>query len=198
MALQYIMPPEGNFDVSKDAPAIRMENTRTAESRRRKGLAMIVAAGLDGEIGRAGDMIWHMPDDLRHFKQLTMGAVVVMGRKTWESLPKRPLPGRRNVVVSRNGDYRAGGAEVYPSLAAALEACAADEAVFIIGGGELYRQGLPLASRVEFTRVFARCPDADTYFPELPESEWRLDFAGEQLEAPSGVKYRFETYLRKE
>ncbi|EWS55170.1 MULTISPECIES: dihydrofolate reductase [unclassified Methylibium] len=130
-------------------------------------LWLIAAVARDGAIGRAGTMPWHLPQDLAHFKRTTLGCPVVMGRKTWESLPPhfRPLPGRRNVVVTRNAAWQADGAEAAPSLDAALERLREAERVFVIGGGELYAQALPRADGLVLTEVDIGVPDADTHFP---------------------------------
>lgn len=159
-------------------------------------VAIIVAAGEDGAIGRGGDMIWHLPGDLRQFKKTTLGCPVVMGRRTWESLPRKPLPGRRNIVVSRQPDYPAMGADTAPSLEEALEMCAASERVFVIGGGEIYRQAWPLATELYLTRIFSTCPDADTRVPMPDAAEWSLAEQSESFEE-GGVSYRFETYRRR-
>lgn len=130
-------------------------------------LFLIAAVARDGAIGRAGTMPWHLPQDLAHFKRTTLGCPVVMGRKTWESLPPRfrPLPGRRNVVVTRNAAWQADGAEAVPSLDAALERLHDAARVFVIGGGELYAQALPRADGLVLTEVDTAVPDADTHFP---------------------------------
>lgn len=135
-------------------------------------LVVIAAVARDGAIGRGGDMPWHLPADLKHFRRLTQGHPVVMGRKTWESLPPRfrPLPGRRNVVITRNAAWSDAGAEAAPSLAAALALLAGADKVFVIGGGELYAQALPLADTLELTEIDATVPDADTHFPAWDRS----------------------------
>ena len=136
-------------------------------------LAIVVAIAQDGAIGRGGDLLWHLPADLKRFKALTTGHTILMGRKTFESLPKGALPNRRNVVISRL-TASLPGAEVYPSIADALEALQPlDEEVYVIGGGEIYRQLLPSVERIYLTRVEATFPDADTFFPELDMSQWR-------------------------
>ncbi len=136
-------------------------------------LAIVVAIAQDGAIGRGGDLLWHLPADLKRFKALTTGHTILMGRKTFESLPKGALPNRRNVVISRH-TASLPGAEVYPSIADALEALQPlDEEVYVIGGGEIYRQLLPSVERIYLTRVEATFPDADTFFPELDMSQWR-------------------------
>lgn len=168
------------------------------------GMVMaIVGAGMNNEIGMEGHMPWNIREDLLHFKELTTGHPVIMGRKTWESLPKRPLPGRRNIVVTRNPEYVAEGAETARSLREAVEMSRA-ESPFIIGGGEIYREALPLCSRVYVTRVFASFPEADTFFPELSPDKWMMTSASqimtskseptERLASSSGERYRFEVY----
>lgn len=134
-------------------------------------LSIIVAVASDGAIGRANDLLWHLPADLKRFKELTTGHTILMGRKTFESLPRGPLPNRRNIIISRSLPTQP-GAEVYPTIQQALEACASDGEVFIIGGGEIYRQLLPNTERIYLTRVQASFPDAEVFFPELDPTEW--------------------------
>lgn len=134
-------------------------------------LSIIVAVASDGAIGRANDLLWHLPADLKRFKELTTGHTILMGRKTFESLPHGPLPNRRNIIISRSLPAQP-GAEVYPTIQQAMEACASDEEVFIIGGGEIYRQLLPNTERIYLTRVQASFPDAEVFFPELDPTEW--------------------------
>jgi dihydrofolate reductase len=121
-------------------------------------------------IGLAGGLPWHIPGDLKHFKAVTMGHPIIMGRKTHESIG-RPLPGRRNIVVTRRADYRAGGCEVVHSFDEALRATRAEEEVFVIGGAELYVEALPRAERVYLTRVEGSF-EGDTYFPDTDWSLW--------------------------
>lgn len=163
------------------------------------GINLIVAMGEDRAIGRGGDLIWHLREDLRHFKALTMGHAIVMGRKTWQSLPGGALPGRRNIVVSRNPAFEAPGAEVYPTLARALEeARRTDPDPFVIGGGTVYAAVLPHADVLYLTEVLASFPDADTRFPELEPTEWEVVESSEPDTDPrSGLRYRFKT-LRHE
>lgn len=142
-------------------------------------LCLIVARGRNGVIGRDGDLPWRLPEDLKFFKQVTAGAPLIMGRRTWESLPRQPLPGRANIVVSRNGDFRAGGARVYSTLPLALAAArslaAASGAgeVFVIGGAALYADALPLADRLYVTEVDA-APEGDVVFPDIDRSGWTV------------------------
>lgn len=134
-------------------------------------LSIIVAVASDGAIGRANDLLWHLPADLKRFKELTTGHTILMGRKTFESLPRGSLPNRRNIIISRSLPAQP-GAEVYPTIQQALVACASDEEVFIIGGGEIYRQLLPNTEQIYLTRVQASFPDAEVFFPELDSTEW--------------------------
>ncbi|HMV05413.1 MAG TPA: dihydrofolate reductase [Accumulibacter sp.] len=137
-------------------------------------LCLIAAMARNRAIGRNGQLLWRCAEDLRHFRQTTSGKAVIMGRKTWESLPPafRPLPERRNIVVSRNTGYQAAGALVAHSLDQAITLADSDADVFVIGGGDLYGQALPLAGRCYLTELAAEYP-GDTFFPELPANEWR-------------------------
>ena len=134
-------------------------------------LSVIVAADERGGIGRAGGLPWHLPDDLKRFKALTMGKPILMGRRTWDSIG-RPLPGRRSVVISRQSGLRIPGAEVFASLESALAALADAAEVCVIGGAEIYREALPRAGVVHLTRVHASV-EADTFLPELDPREWQ-------------------------
>lgn len=155
-------------------------------------IAIIVAATRDMAIGNKGDLLYHISDDLKRFKSLTMGCPIIMGRKTFESFPKGALPGRRNIVVTRNGDYRAENIETAPSVEAAIAMCEGAERVYIIGGGEIYRQALPLASRLELTLVDAECPEADTRFPDVDLAAHGADNPTfDRTDPKSGVKYCF-------
>lgn len=134
-------------------------------------LSLIVAIGEHNEIGKAGKMPWHLPADLKHFKTITLGKPIIMGRKTFEAIGK-PLPERRNIVITREKAYRADGCEVAHSLPAALVLAAGVPEIMVIGGGEIYREALPRAQRIYLTRVDAIC-DADTFFPALDPTDWR-------------------------
>lgn len=136
-----------------------------------KTLTLVAAMGRNGGIGYQGRMPWHLPAELEHFKRTTLGKPVVMGRKTWEAIG-RPLPGRQNLVVSRNESYRAEGARRVASLVEAVEAAEGTE-VMVIGGGELYRQALPLASRMVLTTIDVE-PECDTWFPAWDPTAWTL------------------------
>lgn len=134
-------------------------------------LSQIVALGRNRVIGAGNAMPWRLPDDLAHFKRLTLGKPVLMGRKTWESLG-RPLPGRDNLVITRNPGYRAAGASVFSTPEAALAACAGCPEIMMIGGAELYAQTLALSDRLYLTEVDA-APDGDAFFPALDPADWR-------------------------
>lgn len=133
-------------------------------------VSIIVAADEHGGIGRDGALPWHLPEDLKRFKALTMGKPIVMGRRTWDSIG-RPLPGRRSIVVSRQPGLAIEGAEVYDSLGAALQAAAGAPETCVIGGADIYRQALPRAGLVHLTRVHASV-QADTFLPALDAGDW--------------------------
>ena len=116
-------------------------------------ISIIVAIADNNAIGGGGDLLWHISEDLRRFKSLTLGHTIIMGRKTWDSLPKGALPGRRNVVISRNKDFQAPGADLYSSIEDAISSCGADEHLFIIGGAEIYKQTIDKAHNLFLTRV---------------------------------------------
>lgn len=138
-------------------------------------VTLIAAVAENGVIGRDGTMPWRLSTDLKRFKATTMGKPVLMGRKTWESFPKRPLPGRRNIVVTRDPAYRAEGAEIAGSLDEALKLARGEgaEEVGVIGGGEIYAQAMPLADRLDITRVLAEI-EGDTRFPAIDPRIWTV------------------------
>jgi dihydrofolate reductase len=162
----------------------------------RGDLALIWAQARGGVIGRAGELPWHLPEDLAHFKRTTAGATVLMGRRTWESLPEafRPLPGRRNLVVTRRSAWTAPGAEAARSVAEALE-LAGRQPVWVIGGGELYRATIGFATALEVTEIDLGV-DGDTFAPEVGVG-WR-DESGPWLTSTTGLRYRFRRYGRSE
>lgn len=158
-------------------------------------LELIAAVAANGVIGAENRLPWQLPEDLRRFRALTLGHAVIMGRKTWESLP-RALAGRQNIVVTRQRDFAARDAEVAGSLDAALARVRLPPPVFCIGGGELYRAALPRATIVHLTEI-ARDFPGDTRFPVLPRDQWR-EAAREARPAasPGGFAYAFVTYER--
>jgi dihydrofolate reductase len=155
-------------------------------------ITLVVAAARNGAIGRNGAIPWRLPEDLKRFKALTLGHAVVMGRKTWESLParNRPLPGRRNIVVTRDAGWRADGAET-ASLEVALQG-AGD--IFVIGGGEIYRAALPLADRIELTEVQGDF-EGDAFFT-FDRAPWR-ETAREEHRTAEGLGYSFVTLEKR-
>jgi dihydrofolate reductase len=158
-------------------------------------LSVVVATDERGGIGRDGGLPWHLPEDLKRFKALTMGKPIVMGRRTWDSIG-RPLPGRRSIVVSRQAGLAIAGAEVVGSLEQALEAAAVAPEVCVIGGAELYRLALPLAEVIHLTRVHATV-EADTFLPALDPGDWE-EVSGERHEADErhAHAYSFVTLRR--
>ena len=135
-----------------------------------KNITLIAAMGKNRAIGLDGRMPWHLPAELQHFKRATMGKAIVMGRKTWESIG-RPLPGRQNIVISRNPGFSAEGADVCDSLDNAIDISETDE-IMIIGGGQLYAAAMPMAAGMILTLIDIE-PEADTWFPEWEEQEWQ-------------------------
>jgi len=158
-------------------------------------LSVVVAADERGGIGRDGGLPWHLPEDLKRFKALTMGKPIVMGRRTWDSIG-RPLPGRRSIVVSRQSGLAIAGAEVVGSLEQALDAAAGAPEVCVIGGAELYRLALPRADVVHLTRVHAEV-ESDTFLPPLEPSEWEeVSREPHPADARNAHPYSFVTLRR--
>lgn len=159
-------------------------------------ISIIAIVARDGAIGRGGDQPFHIREDFRRFKSLTMGKPLVMGRRTFEALPSGALPGRRNIVVSRRDDFCAPGVEVAASLEKAIEMAGGE--VMVIGGGEIYRQAMPLATHLYITEVDADVPDADTHFPAIDSEIWQTtDISDYATDPRSGARYRFVDYSRR-
>jgi dihydrofolate reductase len=158
-------------------------------------ITLIAAVARNGVIGSNNALPWHLPEDMKHFRQLTTGHVVIMGRKTWESLPERfrPLPDRLNVVVTRNADYAAAGATVVHALDEALKVGAGGTA-FIIGGAELYAHALQKAERLELTELDADFP-GDAHFPDIDRTQWH-EVRRQAGQSSAGLGYAFVTYER--
>lgn len=157
------------------------------------GIYLIAAVAANGVIGVNGQLPWHLPEDLRHFKSLTLGHPIIMGRKTWESLGKA-LPGRDNIVVSRTPGFEAPGAAVACSLEAALSLCTGEPVVFVIGGQQLFVESLPIAAGLVLTEI-KRDYEGDTWFPGFDRREWR-EAQREAHTAADGTKYDFVRYQR--
>ena len=136
-------------------------------------ISIVVAIGRNNEIGENGNLLCHLPADLKHFKEITSGHTVIMGRKTFQSLPKGPLPNRRNIVISRNVHLKIENAEVYPSLDHAFIRLVDEREMFIIGGAQIYEQALPIADKIYLTKIHATFPEADVFFPKIDLSIWR-------------------------
>lgn len=159
-------------------------------------ITLVAAVAKDGAIGRDNALLWRLPEDMARFKALTMGKPVVMGRKTWDSIPPkfRPLPGRRNLVVSRS-TKELEGAEVFASLDAALQACNEPE-VCVIGGGEIYALALPKADKLALTEVDVVYPDADRHFPAWPRHQF-VEAHRVAHTSANGTRFEFVDYLRE-
>jgi dihydrofolate reductase len=136
-------------------------------------ISIIAAIGTNNEIGKGNELLCPLPADLKHFKEITTGHTVIMGRKTFDSLPNGPLPHRTNIVISRNPELKLKGAIVCSSLDIALWKVIDEEEVFIIGGAQIYRQALPVADKLYLTEIHAAFPDADRFFPAVDCREWR-------------------------
>lgn len=160
-------------------------------------LHLIYAQAHNRVIGYQGSMPWHLPEDLAHFKHTTMGHPVIMGRKTWDSLPAafRPLQGRRNIVVTRQPQWRAQGAETAHSLQKALDICDQHAQVWLIGGAQLYAQAIPIAQQIVVTEIDTEV-QGDAFAPELSSIIWQAVETGQWQQSSTGLKYRFITYAR--
>lgn len=163
-------------------------------------IQMIVAAAENDAIGYGNKMPWHLPKDFQFFKEKTMGCPIIMGRKTWESIG-RPLPGRRNIVITRNANFQAEGADVVPSLEAAIAYAETlnPEKIMIIGGGQIYQQGLKHADRIYLTRVATIIDPADTFFPKLEATEWKQVETTPMPAEPENNRptFEFQTFDRR-
>ena len=164
-------------------------------------LSIIVARAKNGVIGVENDLPWHLPQDLKHFKETTLGCPIIMGRNTWESIG-RPLPGRRNIVVSRTRGFSPEGAETFTSLQDAIEACQNTEQAFIIGGAQIYEQAIDLVDQLIVTEVDLEVV-GDAHFPEFSSAHWkaieRLEYpANPSLDAPEKATpaFAFVTYQK--
>ena len=159
-----------------------------------QALSLIVAHADNRVIGHNNQLPWHLPEDLKRFRQLTMGHHIIMGRKTYESLG-RLLPGRTTVIVTRDTGYTVEGARIVHSLPEALAVCAGDEEPFLIGGAEMYEQGLPYVTRLYITRVYAHV-GGDAFFPELDMSAWEQVFEQAKT-SENGLHYSDMIYQRR-
>lgn len=159
-------------------------------------ITLVWAQDRAGAIGRDNGIPWQVPEDMARFRDLTAGHAVVMGRKTWESLPPRfrPLPGRRNVVITRSVGYLADGAEVVGGLTEALDV--AGDTAIVIGGGQIYAAAMELATHLRLTEIDTLVDGADAFAPEVDPYAWDAGDSGPWLSSSSGVRYRFVDYVR--
>lgn len=155
-------------------------------------VSMIAAIGRNNELGKNNNLIFHFHNDMKFFRETTTGNTVVMGRKTYESLPK-VLPNRRNIIITSDKNLKIDGAEVCGSIEDALELCKNDH-VFIIGGGRVYTEFLEYAEKLYLTEVDAECADADTYFPQIDKSQWKREVLAEHFE--NGINYSHVLYTK--
>lgn len=180
-------------------------------------ISIIAAMAADQRIiGVSNTLPWHLPEDLKHFRKMTTGHSILMGRKTYESIG-RPLPKRENIVITRNSDYQAKGCVIKHTLEDAIAHCSENKEIFIIGGAELYKQAIPLADRMYLTEIIIKSPDSflisfegDAYFPEFSLSDWIIkketkpkaarnisyNDKVKKQKAPSSIFYRFVTYYK--
>ncbi len=160
-------------------------------------ISIIVAIAQNLAIGKNNDLLWHLPADLKHFKQLTTGRTVIMGERTFLSLPRRPLPNRRNIVVTDKADLQFDGCEMAHSIDEAARLCRPDEENFVIGGGSIYRQFMPLADTLHITWVY-RDFEADTFFPAIDAATWEAVAQSErQRDEATELEFAFVTYKRR-
>lgn len=158
-------------------------------------ITLIAAVAENNALGKNNDLLWHLPDDFKRFKQLTSHHYIVMGRKTFESFPK-PLPNRTHVIITRQKNYQHEGCIVVGNLEEAIAACPKDETIYIIGGGEIYKQSIAMADCIELTRVHTSL-EADTFFPEIDTSKWQLTFEEfHSADEKHQYSFTFQTFVR--
>ncbi len=159
-------------------------------------ITLIAAAAENNALGKDNDLLWHLPNDFKRFKEITSGHHIIMGRKTFESFPK-PLPNRTHIIITRQKEYLVENCIVVHSLEEAIAIAPKNEEVFIIGGAQIYEQSIPLADKIDLTRVHTSL-DADAFFPEFNVSEWNLVFSEKHFkDEKHQYDFTFETYLKK-
>ncbi len=159
-------------------------------------IIMIAAAAENNALGKNNELVWHLPNDFKRFKNLTSGHHIIMGRKTFESFPK-PLPNRTHIVITRQRNYKPEGCTVVNSMEEAIQSCPQNENIFIIGGGEIYNLGLPYSDKIELTLVHHTF-DADAFFPKINENDWQIinsDY--QQKDEKHLFDFTYQTYIRK-
>lgn len=159
-------------------------------------IIMIAAVAKNNTLGKNNNLLWHLPNDFKRFKELTTGHFIIMGRKTFESFPK-PLPNRTHVVISRQKNYRPEGCIVVPDIESAIAACPNNQDLYIIGGGEIYKQSIAIADKLDITRV-DHSFDADVYFPEIDSEIWQLtNEIVNHKDDKHQYDYSYQTFVRK-
>jgi dihydrofolate reductase len=160
-------------------------------------ISIIVAIAEDNGIGNKNGLLWHLPEDLKRFRMLTLGNTIIMGKKTWESLPKRPLPGRKNIVITDDpGDHFEGSITAF-SIEDAISRCAKTDEVFIIGGGSIYRQFMPVADRLYITHIHKK-EEADTWFPVIDPGTWEpVEIEEHKQLSETDIPYTYIIYHRR-
>jgi dihydrofolate reductase len=160
-------------------------------------ISIIVAVSEDLGIGKDNELLWHISEDLKRFKKLTSGNAVIMGKKTWESLPRRPFPGRKNIVLTDDPNESIENSVTAYSIDDALDKCGPAEEIFIIGGGSIYRQFMPIADRLFITHVHKKAP-ADIFFPEIDRSVWEIIEKEEfKTDESNNIPYTYTIYERR-
>ena len=159
-------------------------------------ITLIAAVGENNELGKNNQLLWHLPDDFKRFKLVTSNHYIIMGRKTFESFPK-PLPNRTHVIITRQKEYHPEGCIVVDSVQKAISVCPKDEELFIIGGGEIYKQSIELADKLDITKV-DHTFEADTFFPEIDPTKWKLTTTEfHPKDEKHHFDFSFQTYVRK-
>lgn len=160
-----------------------------------KKITLVAALADNNCIGKANSIPWYVPEDFAFFKNYTMGKPVVMGRKTWDSLPRKPLPGRPNYVVSRQADLVLDGAKCVNSVETAIQELADSDEIIIMGGAQIYIQALPLATDLRLTRIHITV-DGDAFFPNIPADQWQLVDRSHHVSSNDSTQYEFEHFTR--
>ena len=159
-----------------------------------KNISIIACVGKNLELGKKNDLIWHLPNDLKYFKQVTSGKTVIMGRRTFESLPGI-LPKRRNIVLQLSHESKIDGVEIFNDIPSILDAVKDEDEAFIIGGASIYKQFLEYASKLYLTEVNEKCSDAEVYFPKFDKRKYRKKIVGQDCD--NGIEYNFVIYERR-
>ena len=159
-------------------------------------ITLIAAVAENNALGKDNQLVWHLPNDFKRFKTLTSGHYIIMGRKTFESFPK-PLPNRTHIIITRQKNYKYEGCLIASSLEKAIEMAPKKEDIYVIGGGEIYKQSIEIADKIEITRVHSSF-EADTYFPEIDSDKWKLVFEEDhKKDEKHNFDFTFQTYLKR-